>query len=145
LLPALSARLPFCTPKKIRPRKSQIRICPRQPTHHPSPQTTDKLSLDFGVDYVRTPHIPAVPGNDQRWGGVGGYVSYALDPRFTLNIRLEWYKDDLNGYSTDAQTSADCYAVTAGVAIKPFLDKKNDVTPAFPPGSSLRLCKPAGF
>jgi hypothetical protein len=85
---------------------------------------TDDLSLGLGVDYVRTPHIPGIQGNDKQWGGVAGYVSYALDPHFTLNTRLEWYKDDANGFSTGAQTSADYYAATAGVAIKPFPNNK---------------------
>ena len=52
------------------------------------------------------------------------YVSYAFDPHFTLNTRLEWYSDAANGFSTGAATSADYYAATAGVAIKPFPNDK---------------------
>src|ERR1035437_984327 len=80
----------------------------------------DKLSLGLGLDYVEAPHIPGLPGGVKQWGGVDGYVSYALDSRFTLNTRLEWYKDAANGFSTGAPVSADYYAATVGMAIQPF-------------------------
>ena len=85
---------------------------------------TDKLSLGLGFDYVVTPKIPGLPDGTKQWGGVAQYVSYALDSRFTLNTRLEWYKDDANGFSTGAPMSADYYAATVGVAIKPFPDNQ---------------------
>ncbi len=53
-------------------------------------------------------------------GGVAGYVSYAFDPRFTLNTRLEWYQDAANGYSSGASVSGNYYEATVGMAIKPF-------------------------
>ena len=86
---------------------------------------TDKLSLGLGVDYVETPRIPGLASGAKQWGGVAGYGSYAIDPHFTLNARLEWYKDAADGFSTGAlvkgtPVSADYYAITAGVAIKPF-------------------------
>jgi hypothetical protein len=81
---------------------------------------TDKLSLGMGFDYDETPHIPSLTGGAKQWGGVAGYGSYAFDPHFTLNTRLEWYKDAANGFSTGAPVSADYYAATVGVAIKPF-------------------------
>ena len=81
---------------------------------------TDKLSLGLGFDYVETPHIPGLTGGAKQWGGVAGYASYALDPHFTLNTRLEWYKDAANGFSTGAPVSANYYEATVGVAIKPF-------------------------
>ena len=81
---------------------------------------TDKLSLGLGFDYVETPHIPGLAGGAKRWGGVAGYASYTIDPHFTLNTRLEWYEDAANGFSTGAPVSADYYAATLGVAIKPF-------------------------
>ncbi len=84
----------------------------------------DKLGLGLGFDYVETPHIPGYTGNDKQWGGVAQYVSYAFDPHFTLNTRLEWYKDAANGFSTGAPVSADYYAATVGVAIKPFPTNK---------------------
>lgn len=83
-------------------------------------KVTDKLSLGLGFDYVDAPHIPGVSGNAQQWGGVAQYVSYAVDPHFTLNTRLEWYKDAANGFSLGAPVSADYYAATVGVAVKPF-------------------------
>jgi len=84
---------------------------------------TEKLSLGLGIDYVDAPHIPALPDGAKQWGGVAGYVSYAIDPHLTLNTRLEWYRDAANGFSTGAPVSAsyyDYYEVTVGVAIKPF-------------------------
>jgi hypothetical protein len=85
---------------------------------------TEKLSLGLGIDYVHAPDIPGLPSGAKQWGGVAGYVSYAFDPHFTLNTRLEWYRDAVNGFSTGAPVSASYYEATAGVAIKPFLTDK---------------------
>ena len=85
---------------------------------------TDKLSLGLGIDYVYASQIPGLTGGGKSWGGVAGYVSYAIDPRFTLNTRLEWYNDSANGFSNGAPVSANYYEVTAGVAIKPFPNHK---------------------
>jgi hypothetical protein len=88
-------------------------------------KVTGKLSLGLGFDYVETPHILGLTGGAKQWGGAAGYVSYAFDPRFTVNTRLEWYKDAANGFSTGAPVSADYYEATVGVAIKPF--PKNNI------------------
>jgi hypothetical protein len=85
---------------------------------------SDKLSLGLGLDYVYAPHIPILPDSSKQWGGVAGYVSYVFDPHFTLNTRLEWYKDAANGFSTGAPVSANYYETTVGVAIKPFPNDK---------------------
>jgi Putative beta-barrel porin-2, OmpL-like. bbp2 len=85
---------------------------------------TEKLSLGLGIDYVRAPQIPGLTGGAKQWGGVTGYVSYAIDPHLTLNTRLEWYRDAAHGFSTGAPVSADYYEATAGVAIKPFPNDK---------------------
>jgi hypothetical protein len=85
---------------------------------------TEKLSLGLGIDYVYAPNIPGLPSGGKRWGGVTGYVSYAIDPHLTLNTRLEWYRDSANGFSTGAPVSASYYEATAGVAIKPFPNNK---------------------
>ena len=81
---------------------------------------SDKLRLGLGFDYVETPRIPGLGEGSKHWGGATGYVSYAFDPRFTLNTRLEWYKDAANGFSTGALVGADYNEATVGVAIKPF-------------------------
>ena len=81
---------------------------------------TEKLSLGLGLDYVYAPEIPGLTSGAKQWGGAAGYLSYAIDPHFTLNTRLEWYKDDADGFSTGAPVSANYYEATAGVAIKPF-------------------------
>jgi hypothetical protein len=83
-------------------------------------KVTDKLSLGLGFDYVEVPRIPGIAGNNKQWGGVAQYVSYAIDPHFTLNTRLEWYNDSANGFSTGAPVSANYDEATVGVAIKPF-------------------------
>ncbi|MDP3791893.1 MAG: outer membrane beta-barrel protein [Candidatus Omnitrophota bacterium] len=80
----------------------------------------DKLSLGLGTDYVVTPKIPGSQDKVKQWGGVAGYASYALNQYFTLNTRLEWYKDAASGFSNAAPVGANYYEVTAGVAIKPF-------------------------
>jgi len=85
----------------------------------------DKLSLGLGIDYVDAPRIPALTPTTKQWGGVAGYASYTLDPRFTLNTRLEWYEDGADGFSNNAPVGANYYEVTAGVAIKPFPKDKN--------------------
>ena len=41
---------------------------------------TDKLSLGLGLDYVHAPQIPGLTSGAKQWGGVAGYLSYALDP-----------------------------------------------------------------
>ena len=87
-------------------------------------KVTEKLSLGLGVDYVDATHIPGLTGGAKQWGGVAGYVSYAFDPHFTLNTRLEWYRDAANGFSTGAPVSASYYEATAGLAIKPFPNDK---------------------
>ena len=81
---------------------------------------TEKLSLGLGIDYVYAPEIPGLTSGAKQWGGAAGYISYAIDPRFTLNTRLEWYRDNADGFSTGAPVSANYYEATAGVAIKPF-------------------------
>jgi len=88
-------------------------------------KVTDKLSIGLGLDYVETPSIPGLSEGTKQWGGVTGYVNYALDPRLTLNTRLEWYNDSANGFSNAAPVGANYYEVTGGVAIKPFPKDKN--------------------
>ena len=88
-------------------------------------KVTDKLDLGLGFDYVETPKIPGLTDGAKQWGGVAGYGSYVLDPRFTLNTRLEWYKDAADGFSTGAPVGANYYEATVGVAIKPFPNDKN--------------------
>jgi len=85
---------------------------------------TEKLSLGLGIDYVHAPQIPGLTSGAKQWGGVVGYVSYAFDPHFTLNTRLEWYRDAAHGFSTGAPVSANYYEATVGMAIKPFLTDK---------------------
>lgn len=87
-------------------------------------KATDRLSLGTGIDFVNAPHIPGLSGGAKQWGGIAGYISYVMDPRFTLNTRMEWYKDASNGFSTGATMGANYYEGTLGVAIKPFPNNK---------------------
>lgn len=84
----------------------------------------DKLDLGLGFDYVETPDIPTLSDKPKQWGGVAGYASYAFNPYYTLNTRLEWYRDDANGFSTGTSVNANYYEATVGVAIKPFPKEK---------------------
>jgi len=77
----------------------------------------DNLNLGLGVDYVHAPHIPGFK-SAQNWGGLAGYVSYVIDPHFTLNGRVEWYSDT-SGFSTGAAFGANYYEATLGMSIKP--------------------------
>ncbi len=85
---------------------------------------SEKLSLGLGGDYVYASQIPGLTGGSKQWGGLAGYVSYAIDPHFTLNTRLEWYNDSAHGFSNGAPVSANYYEATVGVAIKPFSNDK---------------------
>jgi hypothetical protein len=85
---------------------------------------TEKLSLGLGGDYVYASQIPGLSGGSKQWGGVTGYVSYAFDPHFTLNTRLEWYNDSAHGFSNGASVNANYYEATVGMAIKPFPNDK---------------------
>jgi hypothetical protein len=87
-------------------------------------KVTDKLSVGLGIDYVYASQIPGLTGHGKKWGGLAGYVSYAIDPRFTLNGRLEWYNDSADGFSNGAPVSANYFEVTTGMAIKPFPNHK---------------------
>jgi putative OmpL-like beta-barrel porin-2 len=81
---------------------------------------TDQFSAGVGIDFVNAPEIPGLSGGAKQWGAVDGYLSYAVDPHFTLNTRLEWYRDAANGFSYGGPVSANFYSASFGVAIKPF-------------------------
>jgi hypothetical protein len=83
-------------------------------------KVNDKLSLGWGLDYVHAPKIPGLEGGAKQWGGLADYVSYAIDRHFTLNTRLEWYRDAADGFSNGASFSANYFAATVGMAMKPF-------------------------
>jgi hypothetical protein len=77
----------------------------------------DDLSLGLGGDFVNATHIPGFSGS-QQWGGLAGYVSYAINSYLTLNNRIEWYAAN-SGFSTGAPSGANYYENTLGVAIRP--------------------------
>ena len=57
-------------------------------------------------------------------GRRGRLPHYAFDPHFTLNTRLEWYRDAAKGFSTGAPGRANVFEATVGVAITPFRNDK---------------------
>ena len=46
-------------------------------------------------------------------------ASTRVDSHFTLNTRLEWYRDAANGFSYGGPVRTNFYSATFGVAIKP--------------------------
>jgi hypothetical protein len=83
---------------------------------------TDQFSAGVGIDFVNAAEIPGLGGSAKQFGAIDGYLSYAVDPHFTLNTRLEWYRDAASGFSYGGPVSANFYSATFGVAIKPFPD-----------------------
>lgn len=83
-------------------------------------KVTDKLYLGTGVDFVNAPHIPGLDRGSKQWGGIAGYLSYALDRYSTLNTRVEWFNDSSYGFATGAPTGANYYEATMGIAVRPF-------------------------
>jgi hypothetical protein len=81
---------------------------------------TDQLSAGVGIDFVNAADIPGLTGGAKQFGAIDGYLSYTVDPHFTLNTRLEWYRDAANGFSYAGPVSANFYSATFGIAIKPF-------------------------
>lgn len=81
---------------------------------------TDKISLGTGVDFVNAPHIPGLENGSKQWGGITGYLSYAINQYATANGRLEWFNDSSYGFATGSGIGANYYETTLGAAIKPF-------------------------
>ena len=77
----------------------------------------EKLSVSANADYGSAPH--ALGPTSAQWWGIAGYASYILNPMFTLNGRLEWYRDD-NGFTLGGPGRLNVYEATIGTAIKPF-------------------------
>ncbi len=62
----------------------------------------------------------AADGKTGQWSGIALYAAYTIDPRFTLNGRLEYFNDhdDARGLGNEV------YEATAGVTCKPFPDNE---------------------
>jgi len=61
---------------------------------------TAKLSLMANTDYGRGDRAAGI-AHPVFWTGVGGYVKYALNPRYAIATRYEYY-DDHDGFTTGA-------------------------------------------
>jgi hypothetical protein len=75
----------------------------------------DKLTLSANADYGWEANA-ATDGGTASWYGVTAYAAYVIDPKVTLNGRVEWFNDDdgARGLGTNV------YEATIGLAIKPF-------------------------
>jgi len=74
----------------------------------------------FGLDpFFAADAHGANNGDTAYWYGVVGYAGYKIDDYFTVNGRLEWYRDD-GGETFASSGSASYYEGTLGVTIKPF-------------------------
>ena len=58
-------------------------------------------------------------GNTAYWWGAAGYATYVMDRRFTLNARLEFFRD-AEGTRLETGERLDLYSATVGVTAKPF-------------------------
>jgi len=77
---------------------------------------SDQLSLAVNADFGWEDDA-ALDGDTATWYGVAGYVGYKLTDMFTVNGRLEWFRDN-----DGARTGLDInlYEATVGLAIKPL-------------------------
>ncbi len=80
---------------------------------------SDQLSVAVNADFGWEQNA-AIDGEDAKWWGIAGYGSYKLtsDGMFTLNGRLEWFRDD--GGARTGLDGLNLYEATVGVAIKPL-------------------------
>lgn len=86
----------------------------------------DNLTLAINADYGH--EQDAAAGGDAQWYGIAGYAGLRLDDRFTINGRVEWFRDD---DGTRLGVITNLYEATLGLAITPF---PNDAV-----GSNLKL------
>ncbi len=77
--------------------------------------------LSYAIDAIagREDHS-SFSGKDAWWYGVTGYAGYKINSMFTLNGRVEWFRDD--GGSRIGVTG-NFYEGTIGVSIHPFTDR----------------------
>jgi hypothetical protein len=67
------------------------------------------------TDYGYEANVPGI--GDSQWYGVAAYTGYALNNRYTLNGRVEWFRDN---DGSRIGVIGDFYEATLGVTIKPF-------------------------
>ena len=106
---------------------------------------TDKLSLGVGIDYVYASQIPGLGNSGKQWGGVAGYVSYAFDPRFTLNTRLEWYNDSAKRLLQRCARQRQLLRDYGGRGHQAFPERQVPLEAADQTGDSLRPFYQAGL
>jgi hypothetical protein len=87
-------------------------------------QATDQLKLTGDLLYGDDPHHSAVTaGRSAQWYAAAVYAGYKISPMFTLNGRVEAYRDN-DGF-TVAGIAANYYEATVGVDIHPL--PNNDI------------------
>jgi hypothetical protein len=80
---------------------------------------SDNLSLAVDADYGYEAH-GAADGTTGQWSGIAFYAGYTIDPRVTLNGRLEYFNDDDGARGLGNEV----YEATVGATIKPFPDNQ---------------------
>lgn len=81
-------------------------------------EVTDRLRL-AGEALYGTDGAADANGNRAEWYGAAGYASYVINPRFTLNGRLEFFHDG-DGTRLETGEDLDLYSATVGVTATPF-------------------------
>jgi hypothetical protein len=86
-------------------------------------QWSDQTKLGFNADYGDAPHALTDAGiatGSAQWYGAAAYISYVLNPMFTINGRAEIY-DDANGFTVLGNGATNLYLEgTFGVGITPL-------------------------
>jgi Putative beta-barrel porin-2, OmpL-like. bbp2 len=80
---------------------------------------SDQLTLGANGDYGWEGHSSA-DGSDGQWSGIALYAAYTIDPRFTLNGRVEYFND----HDGARGLGAEAYEATVGVTCKPWPDNQ---------------------
>lgn len=81
-------------------------------TYSPNAKLSLMANFDYGHDRVLAPS-PGLPTATAAvwWSGIAGYIKYALNDKWTLATRGEWFKDH-NGFSTGTAQDASEFTLT---------------------------------
>jgi putative OmpL-like beta-barrel porin-2 len=87
-------------------------------------QLSDNLKLGFNGDFDWERNASGLPdpGHDANWWGAALYAGYTIDPRFTVNGRVEYFSDHYDAQAVGL--GSEFYEATAGVTITPFPDNQ---------------------
>lgn len=80
-----------------------------------TPDPNGPWSFAVNGDYGWESNVPGI--GDAQWYGVAGYTGYKINDNYTINGRLEWFRDD---DGSRIGVAGNFYEATLGVAWKPF-------------------------